>query len=247
MPSDFDNILDECISRITLRGESVEECLASYPDYAVELEPYLRTAAQMGTTLSFTPAADAKERGRELLRGEMRRLRERGAGRHWPWLPRPRFTVPAYRHLAVAMTSMSLALLVGVGTVAASGNALPGDLLYPVKEKREEVQLALTFSKKDKALTQLALSERRTEEISKLVQEGKGQHVDIAVQRLDQHLKSVAALTSRIQDPESVTQIRAKLEASSSRSLKNLQQAWQQSPESQRDIAEETFVAAGQS
>ena len=36
----FDTILDECVDRVN-RGESIEDCLAGYPEHAEELEPLL--------------------------------------------------------------------------------------------------------------------------------------------------------------------------------------------------------------
>ena len=44
MSTTVDDVLNECIERLAA-GETVEQCLASYPDYAVELEPMLRTSA----------------------------------------------------------------------------------------------------------------------------------------------------------------------------------------------------------
>ena len=40
MNKDFDKILDECIDRLN-RGESLESCLADYPDYSKELKGLL--------------------------------------------------------------------------------------------------------------------------------------------------------------------------------------------------------------
>ena len=40
---EFDNILDECFERL-IKGETIEQCLASYPEQAAELEPLLQTA-----------------------------------------------------------------------------------------------------------------------------------------------------------------------------------------------------------
>ncbi len=44
MSKEFDNILDECMERLLFKGETVELCLESYPEQAVELKPLLQTA-----------------------------------------------------------------------------------------------------------------------------------------------------------------------------------------------------------
>ena len=40
--SDFENILDECLEQL-IKGGTVEQCLESYPERVLELEPLLRT------------------------------------------------------------------------------------------------------------------------------------------------------------------------------------------------------------
>ena len=45
MADNFDRILDECIDRIN-RGQSLEDCLADYPEYVKQLEPLLRALLQ---------------------------------------------------------------------------------------------------------------------------------------------------------------------------------------------------------
>ena len=37
---EFNNILDECLERV-INGETIEQCLASHPEYAAEIEPLL--------------------------------------------------------------------------------------------------------------------------------------------------------------------------------------------------------------
>ena len=39
----LDNILNESVERL-LRGESIEECIGTYPERAAELKPLLETA-----------------------------------------------------------------------------------------------------------------------------------------------------------------------------------------------------------
>lgn len=64
MTNDFDKILDECIDRIN-GGESLEDFLADYPDYAERLEPLLRVMLQTKDTYSFVPSASTKMAARQ--------------------------------------------------------------------------------------------------------------------------------------------------------------------------------------
>ncbi len=41
---EFNNILDDCLERLLFKGETIEQCLQSYPEYAADIEPLLRTA-----------------------------------------------------------------------------------------------------------------------------------------------------------------------------------------------------------
>ena len=50
----WDNILNECVERL-LRGETVEQCLESYPEHAVELEPLLRTVLVVNRAADIRP------------------------------------------------------------------------------------------------------------------------------------------------------------------------------------------------
>ena len=60
----IDNILDDCLERILVRGESVEECLAHYRQYADELNPLLQTAVATRKALTIEPRPDFRARAR---------------------------------------------------------------------------------------------------------------------------------------------------------------------------------------
>jgi UDP-glucose 4-epimerase len=58
MASEFDNILDNCIDRLS-RGESLKRCLAYYPEYKTLLEPLLRAMTETKTAYSFVFSSEA--------------------------------------------------------------------------------------------------------------------------------------------------------------------------------------------
>ena len=59
MTDNFEKILDNCIDRIN-RGESLDSCLADYPDYAERLLPSLQAMAIAKEAYSFVPYPDVK-------------------------------------------------------------------------------------------------------------------------------------------------------------------------------------------
>ncbi len=64
--TDFNKILDECLDRIK-RGESIESCLAKYPELASDLKPMLESAAGFHRVAAITVSEDARRRARKRL------------------------------------------------------------------------------------------------------------------------------------------------------------------------------------
>ena len=87
---EFDNILDECLERILTKGETVEQCLASYPEQAAELEPLLQTALSTKETLAIKPRPEFRERARYQLRAALQEMEEKRQRRFafFSWQPR---------------------------------------------------------------------------------------------------------------------------------------------------------------
>ncbi len=164
MKNKFDDILDICLDRIMVRGDTIEQCLESYPGQAVELEPLLRAA------LSSVMASSRIEPRPEFQRLAKHRLlsaiEEKGKKRAehrtplWGW----------QRRWAVALAAVLVLIMVGAGTVTASTGSLPGDTLYPVKTATEKVQGFFTFSGEAKANFHMKLAQRRLDEIKLLVE-----------------------------------------------------------------------------
>jgi hypothetical protein len=66
MSKNMDLMLDECIDRIN-SGESIEECLAHYPEHAAELRPLLLALSDAGDVCSDMPKAEARSMMRQRL------------------------------------------------------------------------------------------------------------------------------------------------------------------------------------
>lgn len=86
MTNEFDMILDKCIDRLS-REESLDKCLADYPEHKAQLEPLLKAMTETATAYSFVPSADAKRSARIKLYAEFERRRQPSI---WQRLLQPR-------------------------------------------------------------------------------------------------------------------------------------------------------------
>ncbi|HEY82347.1 MAG TPA: DUF4382 domain-containing protein [Dehalococcoidia bacterium] len=106
---DLDILLDKCIDRMN-QGDSLEDCLAAYPEKAKELEPLLRAIWGVRDACSPIPTATAKSAMRQRLDAALidadRRLRER------PRKIRPLFSWP---RVLAAVTAILVLALMGFG------------------------------------------------------------------------------------------------------------------------------------
>ncbi len=186
MSKEFDNVLDECLERLLVKGETIEHCLQSYPEQAANLKPLLQTALATREAVAIQPRAEFKARARYQFRSA---LQEAASPRSRPflnWFPR----------WATVVTIILGVLMMEGGTIAAASYSMPDNLLYPVKLATEQVQLALTPSDIGKAELCAKFADRRVAEIIYTANKGDAQRVEAATQRLDKRLVMLARLTS---------------------------------------------------
>ena len=183
---EFYNILDECLERILTGGETVEQCLASYPEHATALEPLLQTALDTKETLEIAPRPEFKERVKYQILTELRDMEER---------KQRRFSLLGWQpQWATAVIAVLVLLMASGGTVAAAGNSMPDQPLYPVKLATERVRLALTPSELGKAEYYAELVDRRVNEIVNMADKGKLKHMEKATERMNNQLMAMAVL-----------------------------------------------------
>ncbi len=183
---EFNNILDECLERLLVKGETIEQCLQSYPEQAANLKPLLQTALATRQAVAIQPRAEFKARARYQFRSA---LQEAASPRRRPflgWLPR----------WATVVAIVLGVLMMGGGTIAAASYSMPDNLLYPVKLATEQVQLTLTPSDIGKAKLYAKFADRRVAEIIYTANKGNAQQIEAITQRLDKRLVMLARLTS---------------------------------------------------
>ena len=181
---EFDNILDECLERVLVKGETIDQCLAEYPEYAAELEPLLQTALVSKKALAIKPRPEFRERAGYQFQAALREMESKKSRGFFSWQPR----------WATAVVVVIALLLAGSGTVAAAGNSLPDEPLYQVKLATEAVRLTLTPSALGKAELYVKLADKRVAEIIKMADKGKAAQVERTAQRLNTHLIAMTSL-----------------------------------------------------
>jgi len=87
MTDDFEKILDDCIDRIN-QGESLESCLADYPDYAEQLLSSLQAMLTAKEAYSFVPSPSIKRANKERFNAALENIvRKREERKQWfAWL-----------------------------------------------------------------------------------------------------------------------------------------------------------------
>jgi hypothetical protein len=183
---EFTNILDDCLDRILVKGESIEQCLLSYPAFARELGPLLKTALFAHKASAVAPRPEFRERAKFQFQAALREMATKKEKRGF-------FSFSALPRFATVAVSIILALVIaGSGTVAAAGNSLPDSLLYPVKLATETVQLKLAGTPLEKAELYAKLADKRVTELVKMAEKGKPEQVQKVAQRLNGHLMAMA-------------------------------------------------------
>jgi len=186
MDKEFRNILDECLERLLGKGETIEQCLQSYPERAAELKPLLQTALAAKKAAAVQPGAEFKARARYQFRAALQEVMSQRARPLFGWFPQ----------WATVVTMILGLLLIGSGAVAAAGYSMPDSPLYPVKLATENVQLTLNRSDIGKAELHAKLADRRVAEIIYVTNKGDARQIEILTQRLDKRLIMLTSLVS---------------------------------------------------
>lgn len=185
---EFENVLDECLERLLAKGETLEQCLRSFPEHTEALKPLLEIALDVNKVSAIQPRPEFRDKARSQFSSaldEMERKRSRSFF-SWRWQPR----------LATVVAIVLALLLAGGGTVAAASGSMPDEPLYPVKLASEQARLVLTPSALGKAEFYAKLVDRRVIEIVRMADENKPEKIERTARRLDAYLARIAVLVS---------------------------------------------------
>lgn len=118
-----------------------------------------------------------------------------------------RWHLPSFlpRWAAVAAAIVLAIGLGGFSTVATAEAAVPGELLYPVKEFKEGAQLWFTRSPEGKVAKYSTLVKERAKELRDLATKGKTGPNLIALSRLEGHIEDVNRLVESNSEAEDIS------------------------------------------
>ena len=157
---DLTNVFNDCVDRIA-QGQSIDDCLHRYPQYASSLRPMLE-AGVLVQRLRVQPA--------EVLVAQTRvRRRFEDALR----APPPRRSSIAVQFIYAIAAIFIIGFIAVVSLTAVSQNSLPGDALYGVKTFSEGLQRSLF----DNDALESNLDQRRIQEIQQLLALGRAEDV----------------------------------------------------------------------
>jgi len=172
MANNFDKILDECIDRIN-QGESLEVCLADYPEYVGQLEPLLRAMLQTQGAYSFVPSASAKREARQHFNAALERLELRSREKQ-----------PLWTKLFVQPRVWATVAAAGLILVASFFALRP--LLYPIVEaKTGIIEVRVTDAPPEYGITEIWVTVLDSEEegvaVHKAGDDGDGVWITIPI------------------------------------------------------------------
>ncbi|MBM3943874.1 MAG: hypothetical protein FJ317_00080 [SAR202 cluster bacterium] len=188
MSQELQQILDECIERLA-SGESIESCVAAYPEHREQLLPLLE-AAWRGFTAAEAIPVDTTAKARGLYRLNEAAV-SRGVGDRKP-KGLPFWKTRTARPVAIGL--VALVALMGLGSIAAvqSSGTVPGDALYWVKTTRESVQLWMPKSDASRAHMHASLAGERGREMQVLMSKGRLVDAENALAEVRYHLSRSA-------------------------------------------------------
>lgn len=167
MTSRPEDILDRCLDAARTGGDP-EAILREHPECADEVRPLLAIAADLGTL----PEPEVSTE--RMVAGLARAIAQPAEA------PRARRRI--WRRVAsIAAVAMLAVSLVGWGTVSASADSVPGDVLYPIKRLGERVRYALTVNPEGKAELHIVFADERLREAVRKHEKGGG--IDTALLR----------------------------------------------------------------
>ncbi len=156
---------DDCIDRLAA-GQSIDDCLRAYPQYAARLQPMLETGALVRRAqASQREVTAAQDRVRFQI---SQAVTQQPSRREQP-----------FRRLSVLVAGLALVLIVGLGSGALAQNSLPGDMLYGFKLTSETVILSLSGN--DSIIAE-RFEQRRIEEAARLLELMRTENVRFAGQ-----------------------------------------------------------------
>lgn len=193
MPIKIEEAFNECFERLSA-GESLDNCLRDYPQYAAELDLMLRTSYDLKRrAYPIQPRPEFKYWAKVRLQGVQDYV-SRQPVQH---------KTPAFnwrRTMAISMAAMLVFVIASSGTVAASSESLPDEPLYGVKLAVEQAQVTFALSDVDRAEVYAHLAEKRAGEIVAMAHQGKIDKMATTTARMNYQIEQAEQFISKYEE-----------------------------------------------
>jgi hypothetical protein len=197
MNQHFDDILDQCLSRIKA-GESFDACLSDFPEQAELLKPLLLAADQVRSVPRPRARPRATVTGREGMLAVFNTLRIRekhhkqavsfdGFSRYTQRVAQSlrrilfgKDTTKMKLAVRIAFDVLVILMIGGYMTMNAAARSLPGDPTYGVKRAWEQVRMSLTLDEQARQRFENHLIQERRDEVRALMKLGRQETVEFS-------------------------------------------------------------------
>ena len=195
-------ILNRCLEEIAA-GETIDACLARYPEHAAELGPLLAMAGELGTLGQYQVSDAARVRAKaQLRRAEAARRDQRATPKGW--LRPGSFLTPR----ASCRPGVHPDLRPPHGRdVAASG---PGDLAYGLRIAAEQIPARLSPGAEARARAELGIASRRLADLDRTMRSQDQELDERTVSALLAGVEMAAEIATSLSEPER-TEIAARI------------------------------------
>lgn len=209
-PSEFTDVLAECIESIENKNRSIAECLARYPEFSHELGQLLPIMVEIKDAPEIRPTLSFREHSKQRLLGKISpvpvgNMTILGALRHK--LDSFHFRQSSWRYKMTWIMSILViaSILIGGGTALAADAAVPGEILYPLDRAIEMLQIRLNNSPQQRVALQLRFAEERVLEAQELASGEQGDRLNVALGNYGESIASVAKTISSSSEADKET------------------------------------------
>ncbi|MFC2062420.1 DUF5667 domain-containing protein [Chloroflexota bacterium] len=185
-----EDILTQCIEEIKSGKVNLAECLDHYPAIREELEPLLRIALSINEPPDVMPSDAFKIRARVNLMEYIHasKTTKKPVGSSLKSLTTRAWATGWSRAVVVILAVIISVSALGTGTVYASQDSVPGDILYPVKLGTEQAQRFFTTNDVSGTSLELSFADNRIEEMVVLTHK-RPEELAVAVNGYERNLE----------------------------------------------------------
>jgi hypothetical protein len=226
------DILALCIEDVKAGRSTIEDCLGKYASMRQQLEPLLKIALSIKDPGNIQPSADFKARARTNI---MQDIHARQTKAKWWQIGfgkgrRPAARLGWSRAVVIAVAVVLAISALGGGTVYASQDSFPGDVIYPVKIGSERIQLMLTPGDAARARLELGFADRRLQEMEILANVDPGR-ISLAISRYQNRMEAALVAAEKLEVEGAPATLSEKMALAISRHLSVLYQVEDKAPE----------------